>query len=128
MARLPLIIDQKSYLVDFSKVDRSAIIKSKVDEETEDGNRYIENIGTYLNYSVVFGIIGDMESYNELYKDLISPTPSIRSITMPMNDEFATVRAKITGVTDSVKHTLASGTKFRALKCVFESTEPTIIA
>lgn len=127
MAKLPLIIDGTSYNINFVGLKRTTELKTKVDGETEDGGRYREMIGAYINYSVSFGLWENLDAYDSLFNDLINPLP-YRTITIPTNNEFATFKAFISGVSDEVDTVLANGTKYKSLVCNFTATEPTIKA
>lgn len=123
MAKLDLIIDGVGFKIDISDLSRSARIVPKVQESTEDGGLYRELLGTYLDYNVSFGIAHDMTEYDRLFNMLIKPV-EYRNVTLPINNEYKTLRCYVENVADSVHKVLSDGTRFKALTCSFIAIEP----
>lgn len=120
-----LIIDGISYDIPVIDLQRTADVLDKVAERTEDGDLYREVLGTYLNYTFVFGTLNDTTTYDLLYKKLIEPVP-FHDIILPINNEFASFRGYISSVTDAVDRVTETGTRFKALTCKMQAKLPTI--
>ena len=126
MVNKKLIIDGVSYDIPIIELPRSADILDKVAERTEDGGLYREVLGTYINYQgVVFGTLDDPDTYDALFDILIQPVPS-HTITLPINNKYASFTGYISSVKDTVNRVLDDGTLFKALSCNFTATNPTI--
>ena len=121
-----LKIDGQEFSVLIKNITRNAVIKYKVDAETEDGGRYSEPLGTFVNYEQIeFGIIRDIDAYNRLFDALISPV-SYHEIEMPINGDYTKFQGQVYNVTDNVDKTFENGTRFKSLICSIRPISPTI--
>lgn len=116
-----IIIDGTEYNVAITSLKRKADILDKSAHRSEDGELHREVIGTYYNYTLAIGIVGDEQLYNELFEKLSEPVAYHEVILPHDNIQF---KGYFSSVQDEVVRLTETGAKFKGLTCNLIAKSP----